>query len=140
MIAASAATLSCIFLYYLAKYFFYRQQLFNEGSIFNVYTLMFIGYLGLGFYIPAIVIVILSILLSIATREFSISFFNDGIRYNALPAKEYQWKEISHLILKDGLLTIELAGNKIFQERIDETKVVVDENEFNEFCRQQMNR
>jgi hypothetical protein len=137
---AAAATLICIFLYYLVKYFFYRSQLFNEGWLFSVYHLFFLGFAGMGFYIPALIVAVLAILMNIAMREYTVLFYNDRINYNTVPVKVLHWKELNHVILKDGLLTIDMKNNRLFQEELDSTKNNPDENEFNEFCRQQLNQ
>ena len=137
---SAGATLICVFLYYLVKYFFYRSQLFQEGWLFSVYHLFFIGFAGMGFYIPAVIVAVLAILMIIATREYTVLFYNDRIHYNAVPVKELPWKDLNNVILKDGLLTIDMKNNRLFQEELDSTKNNVDETEFNEFCRQQLNK
>ena len=140
ILTSAGATLICVFLYYLVKYFFYRSQLFQEGWLFSVYHLFFIGFAGMGFYIPAVIVAVLAILMIIATREYTVLFYNDRIHYNAVPVKELPWKDLNNVILKDGLLTIDMKNNRLFQEELDSTKNNVDETEFNEFCRQQLNK
>ncbi|MGC4034655.1 MAG: hypothetical protein QM764_01750 [Chitinophagaceae bacterium] len=45
---------------------------------------------------------------------------------------------MSNAILKDGILTIDFKNNKIIQAEIDEEYAVVNEKEFNEFCKRQL--
>ena len=140
MMITAGVTLTCIFIYYLLKYFFYRPVLFRESVIFGVYHLFIIGFIAMELWIPAALAFILNILLFLATREYSISFFTDRIRYNTVPVKEISWNHLNHVVIKDGLLTIDMKNNKLLQEELDETKNNVDENEFNEFCRQHLDK
>ncbi|WP_114792887.1 hypothetical protein U0035_03135 [Niabella yanshanensis] len=71
----------------------------------------------------------------ISTRKLTIVVSEDGVNYPAFPAKNIQWSEISNLILKDDILTIDLKNNKIYQHQIEYTGNVVNEQEFNDFCR-----
>jgi hypothetical protein len=50
------------------------------------------------------------------------------------------WSEVNNVILKDGLLTIDLRNNKLFQQLILNSDDDINEKEFNDFCRQQLNK
>ena len=50
------------------------------------------------------------------------------------------WSEVNNVILKDGLLTIDLRNNKLFQQLILNADDHINEKEFNDFCRQQLNK
>ena len=54
--------------------------------------------------------------------------------------QEVNWNEVNNAILKDGLLTIDFKNNKLFQHIILNSDDDVNEKEFNEFCRQQLNK
>jgi len=62
-------------------------------------------------------------------------FDENGITHNTFPTKTYQWHEVSNVVIKDGILTIELLNNKIFQKEIDSEVTPVTEAEFNAFCK-----
>ncbi|MGB4846261.1 MAG: hypothetical protein WBP16_17460 [Ferruginibacter sp.] len=51
----------------------------------------------------------------------------------------YAWADIENVIVKDGLLTVDLKSNKLIQAEIAEDATVVDENAFNRFCAEQLN-
>lgn len=91
------------------------------------------------YYIPGIISLFLSILYFISKREFLVYLNEDHIRYPSFPAKNIKWAELNNLVLKDGLLTIDFKNNKLIQQAIDENSPV-NEQEFNEFCRQQLNK
>ena len=54
--------------------------------------------------------------------------------------KEVTWNELNNVILKDGLLTIDFKNNRLFQHIILNSDEDINEKEFNEFCRQQLNK
>lgn len=63
-----------------------------------------------------------------------------GIVINDFPEKRYPWEVLDNLILKDGILTIDLLSNKLIQKETDGDISVADEAEFNDFCRKHLNR
>jgi hypothetical protein len=60
--------------------------------------------------------------------------------YPSFPKKIIDWQDLSNLIIKDGLLTIDFKNNKIIQQQIADISSTIDEKEFNDFCRQQLNK
>jgi len=67
-----------------------------------------------------------------------IAFDTDGIVFNTLPKKSYQWQEMTNIILKDGILTLDFKNNKLIQKPIDLHTTEMIEKEFNEFCKDQL--
>ena len=62
----------------------------------------------------------------------------DGITFNTLPQKEYEWKEINNLLLKEGILTVDYKNNKLFQQEIESEVSSSLEKEFNRYCREML--
>jgi hypothetical protein len=60
-----------------------------------------------------------------------IGFTDDHIVFNGLFKKKRTWSEIEHLVLKDGLLTINFRNNKFLQREIDHGENEASEAEFN---------
>lgn len=60
---------------------------------------------------------------------------DNGITFNTLPAKEYEWKDINNLLLKEGMLTVDYKNNKLFQHEIESEISPSLEQEFNQYCR-----
>ena len=75
-----------------------------------------------------------------ARRKLSVQVDKNYVVYPAVFQKRIHWKDISNIILKDDILTIDLKNNKIFQQLIDEKMQTVNEKEFNDFCREQLNQ
>lgn len=91
------------------------------------------------YYIIGAASLILAILYFIAKREMDVILYPDRIAYPSFPPKNIRWTALNNVILKDGLLTIDLKNNKIIQQLIDENNPV-DENEFNNYCRDRLEK
>ena len=59
----------------------------------------------------------------------------NGITFTTLLQKEYEWKEINNLLLKEGILTVDYKNNKLFQQEIESEVNPSLEKEFNQYCR-----
>ena len=84
--------------------------------------------------------VVLALLEYQAKMSPEIGFSPEHIVFNNLFKKRYRWEEVEHVILKDGLLTIDFRNNKLFQKEIDSGENEASEKEFNEWCALQINR
>lgn len=61
---------------------------------------------------------------------------DEGVKIIAFRVKKFTWEEIQHVILKDGILTIDLKNNHFYQSEVATLKELSDETEFNRFCQQ----
>lgn len=86
------------------------------------------------------VFIILALLEYQAKYAVEIGFSDNEIKFNTLIKKRYRWSDFTNIMLKDGLLTLDFANNKILQREIedDDDEDEADEKEFNEYCRQQL--
>ena len=79
--------------------------------------------------------------LHIAALQKPIVTINESqVIYPSFPKKKIDWQELSNLIIKDGLLTIDFKNNRIIQQQVADMSSTINEKEFNEFCRQQLNK
>lgn len=85
-----------------------------------------------GYWLIAGLCVVLGLLQWISGRSLVVSINANGITYPSWPVKNFAWKEIDNMILKDDLLTLNLRDGKYIQQVIEEN--ATDEKEFNEFC------
>lgn len=71
-----------------------------------------------------------------------IGFSETQIVFNTLFRKKYQWSQLSNVMLRDGLLTVDFMNNRILQREIedDDEEDDTSEEEFNIFCRQQLKK
>lgn len=74
-----------------------------------------------------------------AKYSVEIGFSEKEIVFNTLFKRKYRWKDLTNVVLKDGVLTLDFASNRLLQREIeDDDDSEADEEEFNEFCRQQL--
>lgn len=97
-----------------------------------------LAWINTGNYFLAAVTVVFELLSFYSLRKQVIIISKDIIFYPSFPPKKILWNKLNNIILKDSILTIDLKNNKIIQQLIDETQIVINEKEFNEFCRQQL--
>jgi membrane protease YdiL (CAAX protease family) len=88
----------------------------------------------------AILLISLITLYLISKRELRVIVSNDHVIYPSFPKRVIEWNELSNLLLKDGLLTIDFRNNRIIQQLTSNQDQSVNEREFNDFCRQQLNK
>ncbi|MEP7109041.1 MAG: hypothetical protein ABI760_13695 [Ferruginibacter sp.] len=84
----------------------------------------------------AVILMIFGYLVRFLYQKPTIEITSEGITIKKLFSRPaYQWNEFSNIILKDSLLTLDFKNNKLMQVIIDENEKAVDENAFNDFCR-----
>ena len=67
-----------------------------------------------------------------------VAFDEEEIAFNTFPKKIVLWKDISNVVLKDGILTIDLKNNTLIQKEVDADISEADEQDFNDFCKQKL--
>lgn len=82
-----------------------------------------------------IILLFLSIL---ALKKTSLYFTSSNIEKRIFPFKKYSWDDVSNVILKDHLITIDFKNNKLLQAEIQ--NISIDENAFNTFAKAQLNK
>lgn len=95
------------------------------------------------FYTIGIAFLALAWLESYASRKTEIGFSEQGIRFSGLGGREHAWSKVSNVVLRDGLLTIDFANNRLFQRYTDDEEdddYEVGEDAFNAFCQAQLSR
>ena len=76
-----------------------------------------------------------------AKYAVEIGFSEKEILINTLFKKRVDWNDLSNVVLKDGILTIDFNNNKIIQKEVeDDEEDDADEEEFNRYCREQLSK
>ena len=124
---------------------FLRYSKENKGNprLYILFLIIILGWVNTRtFWWVGIPILILMILDEIARRELVVKIFADKMTYPSWPKREIKWEELSNVILKDWILTIDFKNNKIIQHEVTNVKSDYDinEKEFNDFCKQQLNK
>lgn len=89
-------------------------------------------------WLAAMVCFVLLLLYLVSIRPLKINVSIDNVQYISFPVKILRWQDLSNVILKDDILTIDFKSNKIFQAEVEKSDMSVNEREFNDFCRQQL--
>jgi hypothetical protein len=121
---------------FLPKYVDRKEKI--ETSV--IFLILMITWISNSFWWVAGINLIFEIFQIAALRKLIVNINSQKIVYPSFPQKNIDWKRLNNLILKDGLLTIEFKNNRIIQQLIDEKQTSIDEKEFNEFCKQQLNK
>lgn len=89
-------------------------------------------------YLVAALMLLFAILGFYTNKKLVILFSKEGIRYPSFPPKLFTWDTVEQVILKDGILTIDLKSNELFQFTISrEENKHLEEGAFNVFCKSQ---
>ena len=82
--------------------------------------------------------ILLAFLDFIARRNMVVIVMKEGIEYPSFPKKTIQWDQLNHIILKDSIITIDFKSGHLLQSEIEAACDGIDEKEFTDFCREQM--
>ncbi len=134
LIAAIISVLS-VLIWVVSNYTKQIQQFRIEISFFILAVLWFL----MDRHLLSLSIFCFAIIGIYTRRPFILLFSNNGISYPSFPKKEFPWNEVENVILKDGMLTIDLKNNTLIQKVIDNSSAVaINEREFNLFCKSQL--
>ncbi len=99
-----------------------------------MFVIMAIAWAGLVNYWLTAAMIILAFLDVTVRKKPTVVFFDDRISIQAFPGKTYEWEDMSNVILKDDILTLDFKNDRLMQAEIDGDSFHVDEIGFNEFC------
>lgn len=71
-------------------------------------------------------------------RPEKIVVSDEGILIDAFIPVRNHWKNLSNVVLKDDLLTLDFRNNRILHRRLDPSLNIVNEAEFNRYCRERL--
>ncbi len=111
------------------KLFTYKHPLFVTGLLWLLVP-------GMRWIALAFIIFILFDHQSRQPLEIGIS--DERIVINTFFRKKHSWNEFNNVILRDNLFTLDFKNNHILQREILSALSDVDEQEFNEFCSEQL--
>ena len=94
-------------------------------------------WLFIGKYLLSLCICCFAVMGFYTGRKLSVTFSAEGILYPSFPKKVFLWKDISNVLLKDDMLTIDFKNNRLIQALINKESAVA-ESGFNDFCKKQI--
>ena len=126
----------------LGLYFLYKKG--RPSNFFQIVFSFFIAsifWMVMGFYLIGFLLLSFAITGLFAQKKLKVDIDNFLISYPSFPRKKIQWDEVSNLILKDNILTIDLKNNKLIQHAIDQNEnESIDVITFNTFVQQKLNK
>lgn len=110
--------------------YFRFLEVLRPGFIFIISAVM---WAILGKYLLGVLMLFFGVMGIYSSGKLFILFSDEGISYPSFPRKLFLWKDVSQVILKDDILTIDLKDNKLFQFNI--LSANVNAIAFNEYCK-----
>lgn len=103
------------------------------------FIVLAIFWILIGNYLFFIFLFAFAIIVKYAGKELKVVFKKDHIEYPSFPVNYIEWKELSNVVLKDRVLTIDLKNNKLIQHVLsNEPRNFIDQEVFNRFCIEQL--
>jgi hypothetical protein len=111
------------------------SERFKTDRFFLLLIAAIILLIGTGSFIFSGIILCYAVLLKFLQRTAEVIIDNDTIILKKIFSDDvFVWADLNNIILKDGLLTLDFADNKLLQLSVDEEKTLIDEKVFNLFC------
>ena len=126
-----------IFSVFIALYFRNKSE---RSPLTGAFFVLSLAWILAGYWVVGLLNFLFMILHIAALQKPIVSVSERQVIYPSFPKKKIDWQQLSNLILKDGLLTIDFKNNRIIQQHIADISSTIDEKEFNDFCRQQLNK
>lgn len=122
----------------LLYHFFRKQKTWMDALGISLALLCFVFWERNAGILAAIIIGLVFILvMTVRKKKTAVLISEEGIVVKRIFNKTtYAWQQLDNLLLKDGLLTIDLLSNKMIQAELSAENEGVDEKQFNLFCRQ----
>ena len=116
------------------------RKYFHDNTHRSIFLWSAIGWARSDFWWISILLIVFLFLDILAHRKLLIKISEKLVEFTSIPGRQIEWNELSNVILKDGLLTIDFKNNKIIQQLIQNSDWDIDETEFNIFCKEQLNK
>ena len=126
----------------LLNYIFIKKWLHSkvEFVMISLFTAA-VFWVLMGFYLIGFLLFLFAFFGVIALRKLKIDFNDFFISFPSFPRKKINWDEVSNLILKDNVITIDLKNNTLIQYALNKSdNIDLDEDLFNAYFQQQMNQ
>lgn len=121
---------------YLVKIYTSLLKPFRIEIAFIVFALI---WFMMGYYLMPLLLLLFAILGFYTNKKMVIHFKKEGILYPSFPPKTLLWTAVDFVLLKDGILSIEMKDNRLMQFTLDEsTANEIDSFSFNNFCKKQV--
>jgi hypothetical protein len=117
-----------------------KTPFFSYGILLYIIGTLFLFNKNMGIFegLFGLTLIILATLEKKAKANLEIGFSTQFIMFDDLFKKKYAWGDFNNIVLKDNILTLDFKNNRLFQKETIDDDSDCDEDEFNEFCREQL--
>ncbi len=131
-----AVTAIALYFFLTAAFYLLKNKFKLKNYQLAVFVLMILFWLAQAAWLPCIIVIAAIVFAYKILRTKSMAIFSTEniILSKSLFKKEYAWGQISHVVLKDNLLTIDFKNNHLIQVEITTDSYGVNETAFNQFC------
>lgn len=122
-------------------YYFFRKHKKALDNFSFIMTLLYAGFWmkHAGLTAMFIFLSVYVFVMIVRNKKDRVRFSEDGVHLKRIfKTKTWAWQELDNVILKDGLLTIDIKPNKLLQAEIADGNEDEDEGKFNRFCKEQL--
>lgn len=135
--------IAVVMLLFLLNFFIKRKnqpKSFSPALILYLLGLLFIfnSKTTLPESIVGLILIFMAAFENKAKANMEIGFSTQFIMFDNLLKKKYSWSDFNNIVLKDNILTLDFKNNRLFQKETIDDESDCDEDEFNEFCREQL--
>jgi hypothetical protein len=116
----------------------FSKKIISDNAHRTLFIWSAVGWARSPFFWVSVLLLLFFVLDFVSQRKLILSVYENSIEYPSFPRRQIEWNELSNLVLKDGLVTIDFKNNKIIQQTILNSDI--SEQEFNDFCRKQLNK
>ncbi len=131
-----SALISLAFILIYTIYRYYKTKKDYNIFFFDEWIYFLLMLLWVDNYLAAFICMILFLSYTISLQKIIYSFDTLVIKQKVFPWRKHQWNELSNVVLKDNLLTIDFKSNKIIQGEI--ANIAIKEEDFNDFAKKQV--
>ncbi|GEM_PF-5887113 len=103
------------------------------------FIIMALTWFFLGAFWQGLLMLLVAVMGLISSRKQVLLISQEGIQLPGLRTKKIAWADVSNIVIKDAILTIDLKDNRLFQLLLDvNDRSRIKEDEFNAFCRSKL--
>lgn len=86
-------------------------------------------------YFLGLMLLLFAVMGLMTKKKPVIVFSKTGIHYPSFPSNTFSWVEVAWVMLKDGILSIEMKDNRLMQFTLDKNiSAGINQSEFNNYC------
>lgn len=131
LLAASALNLVILVLYAVPRF---RRQKMRRAVTLSLLVNAILWW-RMDSWLMAGLLLVMSIMQWMALKSPVVKVNDEGVTYPSFPGKKWAWDQLSRVMVKDAVLSVDLANNELLQSTLDaDTSETLDVIAFNRYC------